>query len=193
MPRRLRGAENKLRADSDTLTAASKEGSVTMNGSTKRGRIIRFALFVASVALIIAGCATTASYRPEIDSMKTALAEAKAAGAEARAPEAYAAAEACLDWMTHEATEFKPFADPDARIRGKCQAAFTALREKMAAAPVMRRPKIAQTESVAEEKASPLKDIFFDFDRSSIPTEMKKSLVENVRWLKAHQGAAIII
>ena len=175
-----------------------------MNGSPKRGRVIRRSLIVASMALMIAGCATTASYRPEIDSMKTVLAEAKAAGAETRAPEAYAAAEACLDWFTHEATEFNPFADPDARIRGKCQAAFVALREKMAAAqakgaaevvspPVTPQPEAAPAEGAAEEKASPLRDIFFDFDKSLLRADMKKSLAENVRWLKANPGASIII
>ncbi|MBZ0169738.1 OmpA/MotB domain protein [Candidatus Methylomirabilis lanthanidiphila] len=183
-----------------------------MNGSSKRGWAIRFALLTASVALMIAGCATTASYRPEIDGMKTALAEAKAAGAEMRAPEEYAAAEACLDWMTHEATEFNPFADPDARIRGKCQAAFAALREQMAAAPAATIPAEAtraeekavevvspqatpepETARAAEEKASPLQDIFFDFDKSSIRADMKKSLTENVQWLNAHATASIII
>ncbi|HWQ70530.1 MAG TPA: peptidoglycan-associated lipoprotein Pal [Patescibacteria group bacterium] len=191
-----------------------------MNGSPKRGWATRVALLTASVALMIAGCATTASYRPEIDSMKTALAEAKATGAEMRAPEEYAAAEACLDWMTHEATEFNPFADPDARIRGKCQPAFAALREKMAAAPevtipaetaqaggaaeeekavevvpppVAPQPETAQAGGAAEEQASPLQDIFFDYDKSSIRTEMAKSLAENVRWLRANPTASIII
>ncbi|CBE69610.1 exported protein of unknown function [Candidatus Methylomirabilis oxygeniifera] len=154
------------------------------------GRVIHFVLLSVSMALIIAGCATTASYRPEIEGMKVALAEAKASGAEKRAPEEYAGAEACLDWMTHEATEFNPFADPDARINGKCRTAFTALREKMAGAPVARIPAGA---SAAAEKASPLKDIFFDFDRSSIRTEMAKGLAENVRWLKANPTASIII
>ncbi len=187
-----------------------------MNGSPKRGWATRFALLTASVALMIAGCATTASYRPEIDSMKTALAEAKATGAEMRAPKEYAAAEACLDWFTHEATEFNPFADPDARIRGKCQAAFAALRETMAAAPEATIPAEAappegvaeekaaevvsppvalqpETPQAAEEKASPLKDIFFDFDRSSIRADMQKSLNENIRWLRANPTASIII
>jgi peptidoglycan-associated lipoprotein len=154
------------------------------------GRVIQFVLLSVSVALIIAGCATTASYRSEIEGMKVALAEAKTAGAEKRAPEEYAAAEACLDWMTHEATEFNPLADPDARIDGKCRTAFSALREKMAAAPVARIPAEAK---VAAEKASPLKDIFFDFDKSAIRTEMAKSLTENVRWLKANPTASIII
>jgi peptidoglycan-associated lipoprotein len=155
-----------------------------MDGSSKTGRRFQLALICASVALMIAGCATTASYRPESDSMKAALAEAKGARAETLAPEQFAAAEACLDWFTHEATEFNPLADPDARIRGKCQAAFAALRDKMAAAPVARVPA---------KKASPLKDIFFDFDKSSIRADVIKSLVENVQWLKAHPTASIII
>lgn len=155
-----------------------------MDGSPKTGRIFQFVLICASVALMIAGCATTASYRPESDSMKAVIAGAKAAGAETRAPEEFAAAEACLDWFTHEATEFNPFADPDARIRDKCQAAFAALREKMAAAPVARIPA---------KVVSPLKDIFFDFDKSSIRADMKKSLIENVQWLKANPTASIVI
>lgn len=208
----MRGEDNKLMADSDTLTAASKGGGSKMNGSLKRSWAIRFALVTVSVALTIAGCATTASYRPEMESMKAVLAEAKTAGAETRAPEEYAAAEACLDWFTHEATEFNPFGDPDARIRGKCQAAFSALTEKMAAAPaaaiaaetarpeaaaevvsppVTPRPDTAQ--AAADEKASPLQDIFFDFDKSMIRADMKKSLAENVRWLKANPMASIII
>lgn len=155
-----------------------------MDWSSKTGRRFQLALICASVALMIAGCATTASYRPESDSMKAALAEAKGARAETLAPEQFAAAEACLDWFTHEATEFNPLADPDARIRGKCQAAFAALRDKMAAAPVARVPA---------KKASPLKDIFFDFDKSSIRADVIKSLIENVQWLKAHPTASIII
>jgi peptidoglycan-associated lipoprotein len=178
-----------------------------MNGGPKKGRTNRFAFIMASIALMIAGCATTASYRPEIDGMKAALAETKAAGAETRAPKEYAAAEACLDWMTHEATEFNPFADPDARIRGKCQGAFAALRDKLAAAPAgagLAKEKTTEvvsaqvapepeTASAAKEKVSPLQDIFFDYDRSLIRVDMKKSLTENIRWLKANPTASMIV
>ncbi len=105
------------------------------------GRISRLALVCASAALIIAGCATTASYRPEIDSMRASLADAKAAGAETLAPEEYAGAEACLDLLTHEATEFKPIADPHAaNYIGKCRVALQALKDKMAAARVAKKP-----------------------------------------------------
>lgn len=175
-----------------------------MGGNPKTGRVFQFALLFASVALIIAGCSTTASHRPDIDGMRTALSEAKIAGAEIRAPEELASAETCLDWLTHEATEFNPFADPDARIHGKCQADFAALKEKMAVAPAtgilaeaISSRQIPQSETPqtggAAKQASPLKDIFFDYDKGSIRTDMKKSLTENVQWLKAHPTASIMI
>ena len=180
-----------------------------MEQITEGGRIWWLALVSAFVAIFIAGCATTASYRPEIDGMKAALAEAKAAGAETLAPEEYAHAEACLDWLTHEATEFRPFADPNARnFIGKCRAAFQALKDKMAAArearipvepvspPQALKPEGAPGRPAGEaarEKESPLKDIFFDFDKSSIRADAKKSLDENVRWLQANPKATILI
>lgn len=186
-----------------------------MGHSTGDGRVWRLALVSAFVAIIVAvvGCATTASYRPEIDSMKAALAEAKAAGAEILAPEEYAHAEACLDWLTHEATEFHPFADPNTRnYIGKCRAAFQALKEKMAAAREARvpvepvppppapkpeaapaPPPAAAAGEAVKEKESPLKDVFFDFDKSVIRADAKKSLDENVRWLKANPKATMVI
>ena len=188
-----------------------------MGQSTEAGRVWRLALVSALVAIIVAGCATTASYRPEIDNMKAALAEAKAAGAETLAPEEYAHAEACLDWLTHEATEFHPFADPNTRnYIGKCRAAFQALKDKMAAAREARipvepvapprapkpeapppQPRAAVTPPPAAageaEKESPLKDVFFDFDKSLIRADAKQSLDENARWLKANPKATILI
>ncbi len=108
-----------------------------MNRITETPKALRFALVCASLALMIGGCATTASFRPDIDSMRSALAEAKAGGAETLAPEEYAHAEACLDWLTHEATEFRPFADANSgKYVGKCRPAFQALKSKMAAARV---------------------------------------------------------
>ncbi len=189
----------------------------------------RLPLVSALVAVIIAGCATTASYRPEIDSMKAALAEAKAAEAETLAPEEYAHAEACLDILTHEATEFHPLADPNTRnYIGKCRAAFAALKSSLAAAsqakiPVepVSPPQAPQPEAAPpsapppapravtppapaakaaeagagreKEKESPLQDAFFDFDKSLIRPDAKKSLDENIRWLKANSNATILI
>ena len=40
---------------------------------------------------------------------------------------------------------------------------------------------------------SPLKDIFFDFDRAEIRPDAKAPLVEDMAWLKAHPKAAITI
>ena len=180
-----------------------------MDHTTKARQLSRFALLCASVAVIIAGCATTASYRPEIDSMKATLAEAKAAGAETFAPEEYAHAEVCLDWLTHEATEFHPIADPTARnVIGQCRAAFASLRSKMVAtrearvpaepvspppAPKPEPPAPKPPPQPPQPAESPLKDIFFDFDKSLIRSDAKKSLDENVRWLKANPKAAITI
>ena len=176
-----------------------------MAQKTKAGHLSWLALLCASVAVIVAGCATTASYRPEIEGMKAALAQAKAAGAETLAPEEYAHAEACLDWLTHEATEYDPLADPSARnVIGKCRAAFDALQKKLAATRESRLPMEsvpspagpkpdAATPSPGAAKESPLKDIFFDFDKSLIRPDAKKTLDENVRWLKGNPNATITI
>jgi peptidoglycan-associated lipoprotein len=45
----------------------------------------------------------------------------------------------------------------------------------------------------AAEKASPLKDIYFDYDKGSIRADMKKSLDENIQWLKKNPTTSIII
>ncbi len=177
-----------------------------MEQITEAGRLWRLVLVSTFLAILIAGCATTASYRPEIESMKAALAEAKSAGAETLAPEEYAHAEACLDWLTHEATEFHPFADPTARnVIGKCRAAFQALKSKLtvvseAKVPVVPvsplaapKPEAAAAEEARKPGESPLKDIFFDFDKSLIRADAKKSLDENVRWLKVNPKATILI
>ncbi|MBI3781446.1 MAG: peptidoglycan-associated lipoprotein Pal [candidate division NC10 bacterium] len=138
--------------------------------------------------------------------MKADLAEAKAAGAETFAPEEYAHAEACLDILTHEATEFHPFADPNARnYIGKCRAAFAALKSSVAASrrakvpieavspPAAPKPEAARVGEAEKAKESPLKDVFFDFDKSVIRADAKQSLDENVRWLKANTHATIVI
>jgi len=167
----------------------------------------RLALICALAALLTAGCATSASYRPEIDRMKGELAEAKAAGAETLAPEEYASAEACLDWWTHWVTQFDHFGDVTmANLPARCRAAFASLRSWLVATRAGRVP----TEAVATlaapkpeaaapatargtEKESALKDAFFDYDKSSIRPDAKQSLDENARWLKANPNAALTI
>jgi peptidoglycan-associated lipoprotein len=162
------------------------------------------------LATVIAGCATSASLRPEIDTMKAALAEAKAQGAEMSAPEAYAHAEACVDWLLHEATQFDHFGKPR-DILGRCRAAFASLKQKLSAvqeakvrsepvapppAPKPEAPPPAAPERAAEaakEIASPLKPVFFDFDRAVIRSDARAALDDNARWLKANPTATVVI
>jgi len=165
----------------------------------------RLALICALAALLTAGCATSASYRPEIDRMKGELAEAKAAGAETFAAEEYAAAEACLDWYTHYVTQFDHFGDVTmANLPARCRAAFASLRSKLVAtregrvpAEAVATPAAPKPEAAAAargaEKESVLKDAFFDFDKSSIRPDAKQSLDENAKWLKANPNAALTI
>jgi peptidoglycan-associated lipoprotein len=167
----------------------------------------RLALICALAALLTAGCATSASYRPEIDRMKGELAEAKAAGAETFAAEEYASAEACLDWWTHYVTQFDHFGDVTmANLPARCRAAFASLRSKLVAtregrvpAEAVATPAAPKPEAAAPaaargtEKESVLKDAFFDFDKSSIRPDAKQSLDENAKWLKANPNAALTI
>jgi len=166
----------------------------------------RLALICALAALLTAGCATSASYRPEIDRMKGELAEAKAAGAETFAAEEYAAAEACLDWYTHYVTQFDHFGDVTmANLPARCRAAFASLRSWLVAtrgrvpaeavvAPTAPKPEAAAPAAArGPEKESALKDAFFDFDKSSIRPDAKQSLDENAKWLKANPNAALTI
>jgi peptidoglycan-associated lipoprotein len=165
-------------------------------------RISRLALVCSLATFLISGCATRASYRPEIDRMKGELAEAKAAGAETFAAEEYASAEACLDWWTHWVTQFDHFGDVTmANLPARCRAAFASLRSKLVgrvpaeavATPAAPKPDAAGTDARGAEKESVLKDAFFDFDKSSIRPDAKQSLDENAKWLKANPNAALTI
>ena len=167
----------------------------------------RLALICALAAFLTAGCATSASYRPEIDRMKGELAEAKAAGAETFAAEEYAAAEACLDWYTHYVTQFDHFGDVTmANLPARCRATFASLRSWLVATRAGRVPTEAVATPAAPkpeaagpaaargaEKESVLKDAFFDFDKSSIRPDAKLNLDENAKWLKANPKAALTI
>ena len=166
----------------------------------------RLALICALAALLTAGCATSASYRPEIDRMKGELAEAKAAGAETFAAEEYAAAEACLDWYTHYVTQFDHFGDVTmANLPARCRATFASLRSwlvatragrvptEAVATPAAPKPEAAGADAIGAGKESVLKDAFFDYDKSSIRADSKLNLDENARWLKANPNAALTI
>lgn len=58
-------------------------------------------------------------------------------------------------------------------------------------APPAEQP--VKQEAQAARQESPLKDIFFDFDRSAIRPDAKAALAEDVGWLRAHVTAAITI
>ncbi len=64
----------------------------------------------------------------------------------------------------------------------------TAVKEQ----PVKGTPS-AQPTATAAGKASPLKDIFFDFDKTNIRDDAKPALSEDVQWLKANSAAEITI
>ena len=133
-----------------------------MNQITKTARGSSPALFFVLVALIVGGCATTRSYTPEIDRMRTDLAEAKAAGAQTLAPDEYANAESCLDWWTHYVTQFDHIGDATmANLPARCRTAMQALKSKMAVAPVamvpvMPAPPPPPVEAPQAEMAPPL-------------------------------------
>ncbi|MGH7410425.1 MAG: peptidoglycan-associated lipoprotein Pal [Candidatus Methylomirabilis sp.] len=55
-----------------------------------------------------------------------------------------------------------------------------------------REEPVAQVAQLAP-KDSPLKDIFFDFDKAEIRQDAKGPLEEDIRWLKAHPQSAITI
>jgi peptidoglycan-associated lipoprotein len=132
-----------------------------MNQITRTARGSWPALFFVLVALIVGGCATTRSYTPEIDRMRTDLAEAKAAGAQTLAPDEYARAESCLDWWTHYVTQFDHIGDGTmANLPARCRTAMQALKSKMAVAPVaipdMPAPPPPPVEAPQAEMAPPL-------------------------------------
>ena len=238
-----------------------------MNQITKTARRSWPALFFVLVALIVGGCATTRSYTPEIDRMRTDLAEAKAAGAQTLAPDEYARAESCLDWWTHYVTQFDHIGDATmANLPARCRTALQALKSKMAvasvamvpdmpapppppveapqaemaptpppappapevdrgiypkegtlgdamaglpatealpatpeappAAPAPPAPPVALPAPVAAreaEKEPPLGDIFFDYDQSLIRPDAKKTLDNNVEWLRGNSTPSLIL
>lgn len=180
-----------------------------MNQMPEGRRISRLAPVFALVAVMIVGCATSRSHRPEIDQLKAELAEAKAAGAETIAPEEYASAEACLDWYTHYVTQFDHLGDVTmAGLPARCRATFASLRSKLAAIregrvpaegvspPTALRPEGAAgalTEAERAKGAPPFEAIFFDYDKSTIRPDAKKSLDGNIKWLKANPNTVLLI
>jgi len=59
-----------------------------------------------------------------------------------------------------------------------------------AAEPAGTKASVAPLDQAVE---SPLKDVFFDFDKAVIREDMQKVLDENVKWLKANPAAKVLI
>jgi peptidoglycan-associated lipoprotein len=51
----------------------------------------------------------------------------------------------------------------------------------------------APAPAAAAPSASPLKDVFFDFDQSNIRDDQRAGLAENVTWLKSNSGAKLLV
>ncbi len=65
--------------------------------------------------------------------------------------------------------------------------------ERVTPTPAPQREQPGAQAAQAGFKESPLKDIFFDFDKSEIRPDAKAPLSEDVAWLNAHPKAAITI
>ena len=59
--------------------------------------------------------------------------------------------------------------------------------------PVRPAPAGAPAAAAAVPGPSPLKDVFFDFDKSNIRDDQKAALNDNVGWLKGNAGAKLLI
>jgi len=60
------------------------------------------------------------------------------------------------------------------------------------ATPVQPAPAAPQ-QPAAAPMASPLKDVFYDFDKSNIRDDQKAALSDDVAWLKANPSAKVLI
>ena len=65
--------------------------------------------------------------------------------------------------------------------------------ELVAPPPAPKREQPVEQLAQATPKESPLKDIFFDFDKADIRLDARAPLGEDVVWLKAHSAAAVTI
>ena len=54
-------------------------------------------------------------------------------------------------------------------------------------------PPVQAAPPAAVPAASPMKDVFFDFDKNALREDQKAALTEGVAWLKANPGVTIII
>ena len=54
-------------------------------------------------------------------------------------------------------------------------------------------PEAPKAPEPAAAAASPLKDAFFDYDKSALREDQKAALTEDVAWLKGNAGAKVLI
>ena len=62
-----------------------------------------------------------------------------------------------------------------------------------AATAVVPEPPKAPAPARAAVEASPLKDAFFDFDKSALRNDQKAALNDDVAWLKGNAGTKVLI
>lgn len=79
------------------------------------------------------------------------------------------------------------------RTEGGASSSLPGASERVTPTPAPLREQPVAQAAQAAYKESPVKDIFFDFDRSVIRNDAKAPLSEDVAWLKAHPKASITI
>ena len=88
-------------------------------------------------------------------------------------------------------------AEPSTEAASPAAPAGSAAVAPVASAPVSAPPAPAPEPAVvAEAPRAPeltVKDIFFDFDQAAIRDESKKTLADNIQWLKANGAAKVTI
>ena len=128
---------------------------------------VQFLLFLTVLigALTLAGCPK----RPEV--MQAAPAPAGPAAATVPAPQA-----AQPSPQTAETPVTRPAAPAETPVR-----------------PSQAAPAAAAPAQPGAPGPSPLKDIFFDYDKASIRDDQKAALNDNVGWLKGNSGAKVLL
>jgi peptidoglycan-associated lipoprotein len=54
-------------------------------------------------------------------------------------------------------------------------------------------PRAGAGQATAPAEASPLKDVFFDYDNATIPDDQKAAISADVAWLQAHPGTKVVV
>ena len=170
----------------------------------------RWGALALAAAVLVAGCTAGSTFQPRLDAIQKALDEAKAQGALRLVPESYAWAEACLALAKHEAFEvFGSYADSNTEgILAHCEQLVAKMKEELARAlakpappppppavvpPPPTPPPPTPPPPTPPPAAAPLKDAFFDFDKSALRDDAKAALNEDVQWLRSNAQAKIVV